>query len=236
MKDLDFNTADGGEAVQLKAVEVIRKCCLAELKPTESWAVATPITSTSLRFRYHHVPKGFGSRSQPCYVWWCGEIGLPWARALPHCIFHHGCLPYTLLRGWGHSWQVVIGSSFLLQHIVATRRIFGFSLDWRHPWTLMNHIRSSSFGLPGPWYWYEISWWLFLGRGQHGGASRWNGHRRRFACNLQRTYFCCSLLMHLVFQRNPIVGLDIVYNILGSWISHLQMPKFFSLLGETPPF
>ena len=26
VKDLDFNTADGGQAMQLKAVEVIRKC------------------------------------------------------------------------------------------------------------------------------------------------------------------------------------------------------------------
>ena len=32
VKDLDFNTADGGQAVQLKAVEVIRKCCLDLIK------------------------------------------------------------------------------------------------------------------------------------------------------------------------------------------------------------
>ena len=103
--------------------------------------VATLITSISLRFRYHHVPKGFGSRTQPCYVWWCGEVGLPWARALPHCIFHHGCLPYTLLPGWGNSWHVVIGSSFLLQHIVTTHHIFGFLIeDTLWPWwIILNH-------------------------------------------------------------------------------------------------
>lgn len=110
----------------------------------------------------------------------------------------------------------------------------------------MNSIESSSSGLPGPWYWYEISWWLFLGRGQHGGASRWNGHRGRFACHLQRTYVCCALLIHLVCSKKSyrrfsyiwsyIYCIYIVFSILGGWISHLQMPKFFPVFRGNPPF
>lgn len=115
-------------------------------------------------------------------------------------------------------------------------------LDRRHPMTLMNHIESSSSGLPGPWYWYEISWWLFLGRGQHGGASRWNGHRGRFACHLQRTYVCCALLIHLVCSKKSYRCFSFIWSYIFFSVyleveSHIcRWPNSSRSSGETPPF
>lgn len=205
--------------------------------------VATLITSISLRFRYHHVPKGFGSRTQPCYVWWCGEVGLPWARALPHCIFHHGCLPYTLLPGWGNSWHAVIRSSFLLQHIVTTHHIFGFLIeDTLWPWwILLNH--------PAPGFQVLGIDMKYRGGYSWGGVNM--GEPADETVTVADSPATCKEPMSVVrywytwcVQRNPIVVLVIYDHIYTVYIlfsvyleveSHIcRCPNSSRSSGETP--
>ena len=52
-----------------------------------------------LRSRHHHLPEGPGSRSQSRHVRWRGQVGMPWAGALPHGVLNDGRLSEPLLSG-----------------------------------------------------------------------------------------------------------------------------------------
>lgn len=63
---------------------------------------------------------------------------------------------------------------------------------------------SPGFLFVGPWYWHEVSWWVLLGRSQHGWTSGWHRDRCRLASNLLHAQY--AILIH--FGDRTVLVLD----------------------------